>query len=98
MTRSPEKLQGKKQLDSFTLTDAQFDELKSIFRDYLKIVAMTAIKDTGEEALERNVRILHTAGFAQKEIGKILHVSQPTVSRALAGVWEPKRRTGKENE
>lgn len=92
MIRSRKDSRREKQSASITLTDTQFDELKRFLQNYLKITAMTTIRDISEETLERNARILDTAGFTQEEIGKILNVSRPTITRILAGTWRQKRR------
>jgi DNA-directed RNA polymerase specialized sigma subunit len=91
MVRSRKDSGEEKQSTCSTLTDAQFDELKKLLHNYLKLIAMAAIKDMSEETLERNARMLDIAGFNQKEIGKILNVSQPTVARVLAGKWRKRR-------
>lgn len=92
MVGSPKNLHEKKQSASINLTDTQFDELKKLLQDYLKITAMAAIREINENSLERNARILNTAGFTQSEIGRILHVSQPTIARILTGVWKQKEK------
>jgi len=91
MVRSQKDSGEEKQSAISILTDAQFDELKKLLQNYLKLVAMTAIKDMSEETLERDARMLDTAGFNQKEIGEILNVSQPTVARVLAGKWRKRK-------
>jgi len=95
MVKLSESSNRKKQFASVNLTDAQFDELKKLLRDYLKITAIAAIGDTSEDALERNTRILDAAGYTQEEIGRILHSSQSKISRVLAGVRRGKKNGGK---
>jgi predicted XRE-type DNA-binding protein len=67
---------------SVTFTDSQFKELQQLLQSYLKITALSGIK---ENEMEKNVWLLSSASYSQEEIGKILHVSQPTISRVLAG-------------
>lgn len=76
---------------SVTLTDAQFDELKKLIQNYLKITAIAAIREISESEIERNARLLSAAGFSQKEIALILHSSQPIISRILVGTWRRKK-------
>ena len=74
-----------------TLTDAQFDELKKLIQNYLKITAIAAIREISESEIERNARLLSEAGFSQRKIGLILHTSQRTIARILAGTWKRKK-------
>jgi len=68
--------------NSVTFTDAQFTELQKFLQSYLRVMALSGIK---ENEIERNVWLLNSANCSQEEIGRILHVSQPTISRVLAG-------------
>jgi len=63
-------------------TDSQFKELKELLKSYLRIVALSGVR---ENEIEKNVWLLSSAGYCQEEIGKILNVSQPTISRILSG-------------
>jgi predicted transcriptional regulator len=72
----------KTQNDPVTFTNAQFRELQNFLRNYLRIMALSGIK---ENEIERNVWLLDSAKYSQEEIGKILHLSQPTISRVLSG-------------
>jgi len=86
-----------KQPGHVTFTDSQFEDLKKILQSHLKVTAIGAVRELTEEAMERNTWLLDAAGFSQEEIGRILHASQPTISRILAGTPE-KRKGGKEAE
>jgi len=67
---------------SITFTNAQLMELKKFLQSYLRVMALNGIK---ENEPERNVWLLDAANYSQEEIAKILHISQPTISRTLAG-------------
>ena len=77
------------------LTASQYDELKGILRSYIKVTALGAISEVSKDQLEKNTWLLNIAGFSQDEIGKILHTSQATTSRILAGKGG-KRKEGEE--
>lgn len=68
--------------NSVTFTNAQFRELQKFLQGYLRVMALSGTK---ENEIERNVWLLDSANYSQEEIGRILHVSQPTISRVLAG-------------
>lgn len=68
--------------NSVTFTNAQFRELEKFLQSYLRVMALSGIK---ENEIERNVWLLISANYSQEEIGRILNVSQPTISRVLAG-------------
>jgi Na+/phosphate symporter len=72
----------KNEQNSVTFTNAQFRELQKFLQNYLRVVALSGVK---EDQMERNVWLLSSANYSQEEIGKILQVSQPTISRVLAG-------------
>jgi len=76
---------------SLMLSDNQFGELRKMLESYLRITALAAIRELGDEYMERNVWLLKTAGCSQDEIAKILKSSQPVVSRILAGQSSKKR-------
>jgi len=63
-------------------TESQFGEVQKFLQNYLKIMALGSIR---ENETERNVRLLNSANYSQEEIATILHLSQSTVSRVLAG-------------
>lgn len=85
-----------KQIGILTFTDAQFEELKKLLQDYLKISAIAAVKDINEDEIERNARLLSAAGLSTREIGIILHCSHNKVAEILAGKWRKSGKKGKE--
>ena len=66
---------------SVSFTDAQFTELQKLLQSYIRVTALSGIK---ENEIERNVWLLESANYSQEEIARILNVSQPTISRVLA--------------
>ncbi len=79
------------------LTASQYEELKRMLRTYIKVTALGAISEVSKNQVERNTWLLDVAGFSQDEIAKILHTSQATTSRILAGKGG-KRKEGEEEQ
>ncbi|MGA3191310.1 MAG: helix-turn-helix transcriptional regulator [Candidatus Bathyarchaeia archaeon] len=74
--------------NSVTFTNAQFKELQKFLQNYLRVMALSGTK---ENETDRNVWLLNSANYSQEEIGRILHLSQPTISRILAGKASTKK-------
>ncbi|MGC9085782.1 MAG: hypothetical protein ACP5IT_06340 [Thermoproteota archaeon] len=85
------------QSKSITLTEAQFQELKQLLESHLKVAALGALQDLTKTEIEKNTWLLHTAGFSQDAIRRILHVSKKTVNQILSGKYvSPKRQKREE--
>ncbi|MGA2791022.1 MAG: hypothetical protein ABSF00_09665 [Candidatus Bathyarchaeia archaeon] len=74
-----------------TLTDSQFKELRTLLQCYIKAMAIGAIQKITDDELWKNAWLLSAAGYDQFEISKILHTSQPTISRILSGKYSKKK-------
>lgn len=74
------------EIPKMTFTDAQFERLAEIFQSYVKVKALNAVKTSTKSEIEKSIWILTTAKFEQqKEITKILHVSDHTIRDVLKG-------------
>jgi hypothetical protein len=96
--RATDRTRSRDPPSPIVLTDSQFENLRELLQSYLKVVAIGAVREISEKELERNTRLLNSAGFGQKEIAKILHSSQPTISRILAGSPAKQRWTEEAGE
>ncbi len=76
-----------------SVSDKQFAELKKVLESYVKVTALTGVKEFSKAELERNVWLLNSAGFNQPQMERILDVDQSTISRILIG-----RATNKKDE
>jgi hypothetical protein len=87
----------KNESDRIALTTAQFEELKRLLESYLKISALGAARELTRREIEKNTWLLHTGGFSQDEIRRILRVSKKTVNQILRGKYI-RRKTQEEEE
>ncbi len=82
-------------MNSITITDKQFAELKEALGSYLKVIALNGVKELSKTQEGRNVWLLNSAGFNQPQIAGILDIDQSAVSRILTGKAGKKKGKGK---